>query len=100
MAKDGELLKAGVIKVAAHVDAAGAPSVAISWGVLSGRLTPDEARATALSILVAAEAADTDEFLIRFARHLAPTRGRNPAEWLVAEVHRLRRTRPSSGGKN
>lgn len=90
MSKPVPVLTTGVIKVAARIEADGAGSVALSWGALSGRLTPDEARACALSILLAAEAAETDEFLMQFAAQVAPADSRRPADWLIGEVQKLR----------
>jgi hypothetical protein len=42
--------------------------VSLHWGEQSGQLTIDEARAHALSILGAAEAADTDAALFRWCK--------------------------------
>ena len=41
--------------------------VGLEWGALSGQLTAVEARAHALRILEAAEAAETDLFLVTWA---------------------------------
>ena len=58
-----------LIHVQSIVSAAdGTPWVQINWGNLYGQLTPDEARRHALSILDAANAAETDAGILRFFR--------------------------------
>lgn len=44
------------------------PFVVLKWGGESGQLTPTEARAHARRVLEAAEAADSDAFLMDFLR--------------------------------
>lgn len=45
------------------------PYVVVKWGEEAGQLTPSEARAHALKVLEAAEAAETDAFLVSFLLH-------------------------------
>lgn len=47
----------------------GDPFVTISWGKLSGAMSPDETRTLAHHMLAAAEAAETDAHLFRFFVH-------------------------------
>jgi hypothetical protein len=44
------------------------PLVTLRWGLMRGQLSPDEARAHALLILEAAEAAQSDAFLVHFLK--------------------------------
>lgn len=80
------LLAADAIKIASRGGADGSPYVAFTWGPLTGRLSADEARACALSLLLAAEATQTDQFLCQFAQQIAP----GQAAALRAAVQRLR----------
>lgn len=45
------------------------PVVEFRWGDQVGELTPDEARAHALKILAAADAAESDAFMVGFLRN-------------------------------
>jgi hypothetical protein len=94
MTKPLPILTSGVIHVQAKVASDGDCYVALSWGSLSGRLSPDEARALAASMFLAAEAVNTDEFLTRFAKDLAkdqsPVESQRAVAWLLKEVHNLR----------
>jgi hypothetical protein len=42
------------------------PFVTFKWGNMAGQLTPNEARAHALAILEAADAAESDAFIVKF----------------------------------
>ncbi len=57
------------IWVETQIDAStGNPKVILRWYDHSGELTPDEARAFAMNVLCAAEAAHSDAFLVKFAK--------------------------------
>ncbi len=47
----------------------GEPLVELRWGAEEGQFTPDEARAHALRVLEAAEAAEQDAFLMDWLLH-------------------------------
>lgn len=59
----------GVLWTESGVSAAsGEPFVALCWGAQTGQCTPDEARAVAMSILAAAEAAESDAAVVKLLR--------------------------------
>lgn len=84
------LLVANQICVTSQLAANGAGQVVFSWGPLSGRLTPDEARACACSLFMAAEAAQTDEFVQKFTHQVDPEASARQAELLTSRLHEAR----------
>jgi hypothetical protein len=62
-----QLAAGGILHTSSGVSAfTGKPFVLASWGVESGQLTPDEARALALRIVEAAAAAEHDALVLRW----------------------------------
>lgn len=64
------------------------PFVHIKWGTEKGQLTPDEARAFALSIIAAAECAESDAALFRVMSEMDAT-----PEGVGVMLHHVRNAR-------
>lgn len=84
------VLVANEIRITSQLAASGAGQVIFGWGPLTGRLTPDEARAFACSLLMAAESAQTDEFVTRFTHQVDSKASSQQAELLTSQLHEAR----------